>query len=174
MNAQLDKTIKAISPDLASFIEMQEKAFNAQANITIEKIDRSLLLTQGEIEEISDIIFIDIRGLPYSLYSSCYYALFPRGIVAIPCRKKKDFELIQKGIDILDFLIDKDDTENLKAIIHVDVHKTYSGQENTDFFRIQVSTPKKNKTPTQLVKAEVERRGILAKVRELKEELRAS
>lgn len=182
MNTQLNKTLKAISPEIPKFIRQLEKTHNQQATITIEKIDRPLILTRGEIEEQTDFMYSNPKGLLKEIYSSCYYALYGSSypiqdkLTLIPLDAKTDFKQTAWGLDIVEFLSYRDSTK-LKAIIHVDIHKSLDYEPLTvqvHWFKIQIATPKENNPPIELVKAEIEKRIKLATIRELRKDLRVS
>ncbi len=176
MNTQLNKTLKAISLEIPKFIRQQEKTHNQQATISIEKIDRPLLLTRGEMQEMTDFMYSNPKGLLRELYSSCYYALYDNQLTLIPLDTKTDFKQTAWGLDIIDFLSDRDSTK-LKAIIHVDFFQSLDYKPLTvqfHWFKIQVATPKNWMTPGQLVRDEIERREKLATIQQLRQDLRAS
>lgn len=175
MNRQLAKTLNSISQRLPKIIRGLETAYNTQANITVEKIDRPLLLTQGEIQDISDCISSNPKGLRKEFYNSSYLALFKDQWTYIPSSVTVDFKLTQKGIDIWEFLFAQGDISDLKAIIHFDLFQSYDYDPfkvNIHWLKIQVAIPKDNKTPTQLVQDEIERRSKLQRFKDLREELR--
>lgn len=170
MNTQLNKTLKAISPELFKFVRQMEKTYNADADITISKIDRLLLLNQGEIEEFSDHIFVKPKGLLHSLHSRCCFALFsnsPDKLIAIPPQKRVDFEIIEYGLSAMDFLIDREQVADLKAIVHVDAYQNFNYlpiQAHLQWFKIQIATPKQNKSVMELVQNEAWQRETMKEI----------
>ena len=174
MNTQLKKTIEKASPKILHFIDLIEKTYNAQARVSVLKIDRPLLLTRGEITRT-----INKSGNRlHSICSSIYYALLdnPLGDVlsAIPTDTKSSDDNFQLGTDIIDFLLQmKKDYSHLtlKAIIHVDALETYNYQPDSktlEWFKIQVYTPKDNKTPDELIDEEMSKRAKLQAVKEMR------
>ena len=173
MNAQLKKTIEKVSPKILHFIDLIEKTYNAQARISVEKIDRALLLTRGEVARVINKNGDKLK----SIYSSIFYTLSsnPLGDVlsSIPVDLKDGYQF-QEGMDILDFLIQmRNDYSHLtlKAIIHVDALQVYSYSPDLrklDWFKIRVLIPKDNKTPNQLIDEEEKRRAILQAVKEMR------
>lgn len=172
MNKQIARTLNSISQRLPTLIRDLEKIYGAQATLTIEKIDRPLLLTRGEIQNISDAFNSNPQGLRKELYISSYLALYDDKLVAIPSSETHDFTRHWKrGIDIIDFLIYRGEIEKLKAIIHVDLFQTYDYDPlelKLHWFKIQVAIPKDNKTPQKLIQDEIDRGETLDEIRRLR------
>lgn len=174
MNKQLAKTLNTISQQLPKLIKGFEKVYNAQATITIEKIDRPLLLTQGEIQEVSDFITLNPTGQKKDLYISCYMTLYGENFSAIPSSRVTDFKLTEKGIDIVDFLVERG-VKNLKAIVHLDLYQTFEYDPpgvKIHWLKVQVATPKENPSIKYLVQDEIYRKDALKIVREIREKAR--
>ena len=174
MNKQLAKTLNSISQRLPKLIKGFEKVYNAQATITIEKIDRPLLLTQGEIQEMSDFIMLNPTGQKKELYISSYTALYGENFSAIPSSQTVDFQLTNKGVEIIEFLVERG-VENLKAIVHLDLYQSFEYDPpgvKIHWFKIQVATPKENPTIKYLVQDEIYRKDALKMIRALREKAR--
>lgn len=174
MNKQLARTLNSISQQLPKLIKGLQKIYNAQANVTIEKIDRPLLLTQGEIQEMSDFITLNPTGIKKELYVSAYLALYGNNFTAIPGSRATDFKLTEKGMDIIDFLIERG-IKNLKAIVHLDLYQTFEYDPpdvKVHWLKIQVATPKDNNPVAELIQVEIYRKDALKVIQAIRQRLR--
>lgn len=174
MNKQLSRTLKTISPQVSKLINGLERIYNSHARITIEKIDRPLLLTQGEVQEMSDFITLNPTGIKKELYISAYLALYGNNFMAIPGSRATDFKLTEQGMDVIDFLI-KWGVRNLKAIVHLDLYQTFEYDPpdvKIHWFKIQVATPKDSKTVVQLVDDEIYRKNAFKMIQAIRQRTR--
>ena len=179
MNKQLNKTLEEISPVLSQFIKKQEAIFNAQAEVTIEKIDRQVLRAHSRIEENYKLENPRYPQICTSLSVDMYYVLLGSELVPTP----REFVMKPGGagvgmpVSILVFLTEKEhscyfkhllakkeDSSNLKAIdlkaiVHLDVLQKlpYEINSTLEWFRIRIATPKHNKSIAELLDGEVSR-----------------
>lgn len=174
MNKQLAKTLNKISNQLPRLIKGFEKIYNAQATVTIEKIDRPLLLAKGEIQEVSDFITLNPTGLKKDLYISSYMVLYGENFSAIPGSRTVDFKETAKGTEIIEYLVEKG-VGNLKAIVHLDLYQSFEHDPprvKIHWFKVQVVTPKENPTIKYLVQDEIYRKDALKMVRAIRKDAR--
>ena len=174
MNKQLAKTLNKISKQLPKLIKGFEKVYGAQATVTIERIDRPLLLAKGEIQEVSDFISLNPSGLKKDLYISSYMVLYGDNFSAIPGSHVVDFQETGKGTEIIEYLVERG-VENLKAIVHLDLYQSFQYDPpgvKIHWFKVQVVTPKENPSIKYLVQDEIYRKDALKMVRAIRKDAR--